>query len=119
MFRAWGLLYLIAEYRATLLRPVSIAEHALLIRYGILSADAEIAWGQIQSIGRVHQQVRRQVGVRRYKQMGELNIVIHLQPGVELPNVLGSAQPITEIYLGIDNPDDFIEAVRSKVSVLV
>lgn len=112
---AWGLLYLVAEYRATLLRPVSIDSRALLIRYGILAADAEIAWGQIRSIAQVQQQVRRQVGVRRYKQMGELNIVIHLQPGVELPNVFGSAQPITEIHLGIDNAEDFIEAVRSKI----
>jgi hypothetical protein len=47
---AWGLLYLIAEYRATLLRPVSIDDRALLIRYGILSADAEIAWEQIRSM---------------------------------------------------------------------
>lgn len=115
---AWGLLYLVAEYRATSLRPVSIADHALLIRYGIFSADAEIPWQHIRSIDQVQQKIKRQAGVRRYKQMGELNVVIRLQPGVELPNILGQPQSITEIHLGIDNAKAFIEAVRLNLDQL-
>jgi hypothetical protein len=34
------MLYLVAEYRASLWRPVSLTADAILIRYGVTSGDA-------------------------------------------------------------------------------
>lgn len=111
----WGLIYLVAEYRATLVRPVSLDNEKLYIRCGVLSADAIIAWHQIQAIEKIAAPVRRQQGVRRYKQLGELNVVIHLQPNVMLADLFGREQPVATICLGLDDPDGFIRAVSVKV----
>lgn len=112
---AWGLLYLISEYRATLARPVSIDNEKLYVRCGTLSVDAVIPWHDIKFVAAVRQAVRRRPEVRRYKQMGELNIAIHLQPGVTLPDLFGRMQPISEIYLGLDDVEGFIAAASVKV----
>lgn len=111
----WGLLYLVAEYRATLVRPVSIDNDQLTIRCGVFSTDAVIPWRLIRTIEKNAQPIRRQAGVRRYKQMGELNIAIHLQPGVMLPDMLGREKPVATIYLGLDEPDRFIQEASVKV----
>jgi hypothetical protein len=111
----WALIYLVSEYRATLARPVSIDDGTLYIRCGVLSVDSVIAWHQIKSVEKNTQPVRRQPGVRRYKQMGELNIVIHLQPGILLPDLFGRAQPVAKICLGLDDPDGFVRAASVKV----
>lgn len=111
----WSLIYLVGEYRATLVRPVSLGSDQLTIRCGVLSTDALIPWDQIRSIEKNAQPVRRQPGVRRYKQMGELNIAIHLQPGVMLPDMLGREKPVSTIYLGLDEPDRFIQEASVKV----
>jgi hypothetical protein len=116
---AWSLIYLTAEYRATLARPVSMDNDHLYIRCGALAPDAVIPWHQIQSIEKNTQPVRRQPGVRRYKQMGELNIVIHLQPGVALPDMFGRRQVIAKVSLGLDDPDGFIRAASAKPGVEV
>lgn len=111
----WGLIYLVAEYRATLVRPVSIDNDKLTIRCGVLSTDAAIPWRHIRSIEKAMQPVRRQPGVRRYKQMGEFSIAIHLQPGVKLPDMLGREKPVSTIYLGLDEPERFIQEASVKV----
>ncbi len=111
----WGLLYLVAEYRATLARPISLDKDRLWIRCGVLSADALIPWRQILVIEKNCQPVRRQRGIRRYKQMGSMNIVIHLQPDVRLPDVFGRMQPVSAIYLGVDDVNGFIAAASVKV----
>ena len=111
----WGLLYLVGEYRATLARPVSIDSDRLYIRCGALSVDAVIPWHQIKSVEACRETVRRQPGVRRYKQMGELNIAIHLHPGVALPDFLCRLQPVRQICLGLDDAEGFIQAASVNV----
>lgn len=111
----WALIYLVSEYRATLARPVSIDDGMLYIRCGVLSVDSVIPWHQIKSVEKNTQPVRRQPGVRRYKQMGELNIAIHLQPGIMLPDLFGRVQPVVKICLGLDDPDGFVRAASVKV----
>lgn len=111
----WGLGYLVAEYRATLARPVSFDRDNLYIRCGVLSADAVIPWHQIQSIEVLRKIVRRQPGVRRYKQMGELNIAIHLQQHVLLPDLIGRKQLTTQICLSLDDAEGFIKAASVNV----
>jgi hypothetical protein len=111
----WGLLYLVAEYRATLGRPVSLDNENVYIRCGVLSMDAIIPWHQIKSIEKISEPVRRQPGVRRYKQLGELNVAIHLQPNVVLPDLFGRDQRIEKICLGLDEPDGFIRVASVNV----
>lgn len=111
----WTMGYLVAEYRATLARPVSIDCDNLYIRCGVLSMDAVIPWHQIQSIEAIRKTVRRQPGVRRYKQMGELNIAIHLRPGVRLPDLIGRMQHTKKICLGLDDAEGFIKAASVNV----
>lgn len=113
----WGLLYLVAEYHATLLRPVSIDSEKLIIRCGVLSVDAAIPWHRIQSVEKCAQPVRRQPGVRRYKQLGEFNIVIRLQSNVMLPDLFGREQAVAKVCLGLDDPDGFIRAANEKAEV--
>jgi membrane protein YdbS with pleckstrin-like domain len=115
---AWGLIYLVSEYRATLARPVSIGREQLYIRCGVLSVDAEIPWHQIQSIETCAQPLRRAPGVRRYKQMGEFNITIHLHPGATLPDIFGRAQAVTKICLGLDDAAGFIDAAKKSLHPL-
>lgn len=111
----WGLIYLVAEYRATLIRPVSVDHEKLYIRCGVLASDAIIPWRDIKAIEKIAAPVRRQPGVRRYKQLGELNVAIHLHPNVALPDLFGREQAVTTICLGLDAPDDFIHWASVKV----
>ncbi|MRW89201.1 hypothetical protein GJ699_04315 [Duganella sp. FT80W] len=103
----WGMLYLVAEYRASQWRPVSLDRDALLIRNGVLSRDRVIAYDVIESVVRCADNVRRRRGILRFRQMGSLNVEIRLRDG--------GMRPITHIYLSLDKPDAFIDALRARL----
>lgn len=44
---AWALLYMVADYRATLYRPVSLSRDGMIIRCGALAADAPIPYAVV------------------------------------------------------------------------
>ncbi|AXA91707.1 hypothetical protein [Massilia sp. YMA4] len=110
----WTLLYLIAEYRATRWRPVSLDGATLLLRYGVLAADQAIPLSSIVAIDRCGNDVRRRRGVMRLRQCGALNVALTLQAGMRLPGLLGPLRPVHQIYLGLDDPEGFIAAVRAR-----
>lgn len=112
----WSLLYLVAEYRATHWRPVSLDGDALLIRYGVFAADRVVAYGLIESIARRGGPLPRERGVLRLRQSGGANVEIRLRPGARLAGFGGREQAVTRICLGLDQPDAFIDAVRAKIS---
>lgn len=101
----WSMLYLVAEYRASQWRPVSLDRDALLIRCGVFASDREIAYSAIESVGRCNNDIRRQRGILRYRQMGSLNVEIRLHEG----------ESHTKIYLSLDKPDAFIDALRARL----
>ena len=111
----WSLLYLVAEYRATHWRPVSLDRDALLIRYGVLAADRVVPYGMVESISRRSGYVRRERGVLRFRQSGGANVEIRLRPGSRLAGFGGREQAVTRICIGIDKPDAFIDALRAKL----
>jgi len=111
----WSLLYLVAEYRATHWRPVSLDKDALLIRYGVFAADRVVPYGMVESISRRSGYVPRERGVLRLRQFGGANVEIRLRPGSRLPGFAGREQVVTRICIGIDKPDAFIDAVRAKL----
>ena len=111
----WSVLYLVAEYRATHWRPVSLDRDALLIRYGVFATDRVVPYTMVESITRRSGHVWRGRGVLRFRQSGGANVEIRLRPGSRLAGFGGRAQAVTSICIGIDQPDAFIDAVRAKL----
>lgn len=101
----WSMLYLVAEYRASQWRPISLDRDALLIRNGVFARDREIAYTAIESVVRCNDNIRRQRGILRYRQVGSLNVEIRLREGGRH----------AKIYLSLDKPDAFIDALRRRL----
>lgn len=107
----WGWIFLFAEHRATLRRPISLSGDALLVRYGLRS-ELAIPLRQIGSISQHAKPVaRRQAGVLRYCESGVPNVCIELSPPLQVSDMFGVAKPIERVYLGIDEPQRFIAAM--------
>jgi len=102
----WSMLYLVAEYRASQWRPISLDREALLVRNGAFARDREIAYDQIESVVRCNDDIRRQRGILRYRQFGRLNVEVRLRQGGEH----------SKIYLSLDKPDAFIDALRQRLT---
>ena len=108
----WGLLYLLAEYRATQWRPISLDREMIIIRSGVLAGDRVVPFSMVESVSACDDRVRRQPGVIRCRQMGQLNVRLQLRPGSQLPNLFGRAKTVSSIYLSLDKPDQFIDRLR-------
>lgn len=104
---AWALLYMVADYRATLYRPVSLSRDGMIIRCGALAADAVIPCAVVETVEEFKGTVRRKAGIRRYVQLGQPNVVVSLKTGCELPDLFGRQQPLSKIYLSLDQPRVF------------
>lgn len=111
----WSLLYLVAEYRATHWRPVSLDADALLIRYGVFAADRVVPYAMVESISRRSGYVPRERGVLRFRQFGGANVEIRLRPGSRLAGFGGRERAVTRICIGLDKPDAFIDALRARL----
>lgn len=112
----WGLLYLVADYRATLVRPVSLAADALLVRCGALSADVAIPYAMIASVQRVPHPDRRLKEKRYFRHQGEMNVEITLRAGATLTTLLGGAKPATHAVLGVDDPAGLVQALAARIT---
>lgn len=110
----YGFVFLLAEYRATLHRPISVGDHGLHLRYGVL-VDAVLPWQAIATVERCAEAGRRASGKLRLRGMGVANVRIQLQPGTRVVAVIG-ARAISEIRLGLDDPAGFIEAVERRIA---
>ncbi|WP_235922791.1 hypothetical protein [Rugamonas aquatica] len=117
-FYLWSVLYLVAEYRASQWRPVSLDEKAVLIRCGVFAADRTVSCDMIESVARCGSDIRRQRGVLRYRQFGSINVEIRLKACRKLANGFGRAQAISRICISLDKPDAFIDAVRARLAKL-
>lgn len=112
----WGLLYLVADYRATLVRPVSLAADALLVRCGALAADVAIPYALIASVQRVPHPERRLPGRRYFRHQGELNVEITLRDGARLPTLLGGEKAASHAVLGVDDPAGLVKALAARLT---
>lgn len=112
----WTLLYLVAEYRATHRRPVSLDASALLIRCGVFATDRAVPYEAIVAVNRFEGAARRTRGLLRYRQCGRANVEIHLRAGSSLENMLGVPKPVERIVLGLDQPAAFIDALRARLA---
>ncbi len=100
----FGLLFMVAEYRAISRRPVSLDLHnqQLIIRYG-LYAPLILPLEHIQTIGAHHEAVYRAKNTRRYNLFGTPNVAISTTTG-------------TQIYLGLNQPTALIDAVNEHIN---
>lgn len=92
-------LWLWAEYRAAMVRPISIDGNFLYLRYGLLT-DRKIDRGGIFSTKTVSYLDSLQ-GVHRYAGFGAPNVLIKLKGGEELA-------------IGVDDPARFIETLNTR-----
>jgi len=77
---------------------------------------ARIPYSMIESVSRCSDGIRRQRGILRYRQIGQLNVRIDLREGSCLPNLWGRRQAVSSIYLSLDQPDGFIDALRLRIA---
>lgn len=116
-FGAWNVLYFVAQYRASKIRPVSLDENRLYIRYGVFSRDRHIPLHIIARVIPMEDNDKRLPGELRYRQFGSLNVAIELHPGSALPNFLGVASPVSRVAMSIDDPLRFLESVNRAAGV--
>lgn len=110
----WTLLYLVAEYRATQWRPISLHGNTLLLRCGVFAPDRALPLSSIFSVQRCGNEVRARRGVVRLRQCGALNVMLELVPGTRLRDLLRDQHAVTHVYLSLDEPDAFIDAVQQR-----
>lgn len=106
----YGWLFLWAEYRATRLRPVSLDGARLRVRHGI-TIDFVVPLDGILRAERCRGPVRRSAGRLRAYGMGEANVRLLLCPGTRIETAFGTPL-VKEIYLGVDQPDALLLALR-------
>ena len=109
----YGFVFMLAEYRATLHRPLSVTEPGLQVRYGVAS-DFLLDWASIAAVAPTRGPVRRASGRIRLIGMGEANVVIELAPGTRVSGLLGR-RVVERIHLGVDDPAGFIDEIRARL----
>lgn len=109
---AYGFLFMLAEYRATLYRPISVTAAGLRVRYGI-ATDFMVEWESIASADATHGPVRRTKGRMRLVGMGEANVSLELRPGTQVRGLFGSGV-VERIMLGVDDPAGLIAEIQAR-----
>lgn len=102
-----GLVFFIAEYRASSRRFVTLDNTGITLRYGLMGPRF-IPWSDIETVEPNQGWVRRQPGVLRYRLFASPNIKITLGHNV--------ARPYHSVFLGLDNPAEFIRLCEMKDS---
>lgn len=97
----YGLLFLWAEYRATLLRPISLEPGQLHIRHGLVG-DVVVPLDAIAAVAAWQGPVRRSARRLRFVGMGSANLRLQLRPGTILETPFRRSE-IAEIYVGVDD----------------
>jgi len=112
---AWNLLYFVAQYRASKVRPVSLGAETLHIRYGVLSRDLDLPLHLVARAVPMQDSDERQRGERRYRQFGFLNVMIELRDGARLPNIFHVPRPVRRIAISVDEPAQFMQALNYAI----
>ncbi len=110
----YGLIFMYADYKATLTRPITLTKKELHIRYGVWG-NLRIPVNKIESIQKHSLPVKRSKIHLRFCQFGSPNICIILKPNTELQTAFGKSKK-SKIYLGVDSPNELLNKVASLVS---
>lgn len=110
----YGFVFLFAEYRATRLRCVTLSSSHLHLRYGLL-VDAVLPLHAIEAVDLTSGKPARARQRLRLGGMGKVNVRLELKPGTRLEMTFGQRE-ITEIFMGMDDPQTFVRSVRSSTN---
>ncbi len=110
----YGFIFLLAEYRATLYRPISLVGEKLHIRCGVIG-DQVILFRDIASVTKCEGRIKRAPKRLRFTGPQHANIHIRLKPETPLDTLFGK-KLIDEIYIAVDKPDGFIQAVAARIT---
>jgi hypothetical protein len=110
----YGFLFLLAEFRATLHRPIVAGSRSLHVRSGLVH-DFEVPWDAIAAVAKCAPTTpRRSRGRIRCFGMGAANVVLGLREGTRVAMPFGPAEA-REIFLGIDAPAEFVALVEARI----
>jgi len=104
-FTLLGLVFFIAEYKAISIRPVSITENTIVIRYGLWNT-MKIPVCAITSVNRNSRFIKRNSQIKRYNASGHPNVAIQLKN-----------YDYQTVYLGLDDPDKFIQTANTRIAL--
>ncbi len=109
----YGWLFLWADYRATLWRPVSIDAEAVHLRYGLVF-DIKLPRSAVLRAEAIDARMpcARKPGRLRAQGMGRANVLLKLRPGTLVLLPWGE-QAVTEVALGIDDPQRFVDTLQA------
>lgn len=109
----YGLVFLYAEYRATLLRATTLESTFVHVRHGVLG-DLRIPYASIWAVERVDYRPRRQQGVLRFVGTGTANLKLCLHDATRLQTLFGLRET-QAVYLGLDTPAAFEHALTLRL----
>lgn len=115
---AYFALQVIAHLKAVLFRPIVLTEHELLLRCGLLG-DARIPLTSIERIEPWGQPFPGQQGELRVAPAGKLlgpNVRLQLADSQIFHGIYGLEREGQVFFLEVDEPEQLIEAVRSRQS---
>lgn len=112
----WGLAFLLAEYRATMLRPISLHGDELVIRHGLL-VDVRVPLARIADVRSSNVVVARRLpGVLRYCESGTPNVRIEFDPPLDVMTLTGGSRRVERIFLGVDAPARLLACLGPRVA---
>ena len=109
----YGLAFLYAEYRATLLRATTLEAHGLHIRSGVLG-DVVVPYAAIASVERANERPRRAKHALRFVGTATASVTLVLRDGTELHTLFGLRR-VDRVHLAIDEPGRLCEALASRI----
>lgn len=113
-FTAYGFVFMLAEYRATLQRPLSTDAQGLHLRYGVFT-DGFLPWTSVVAVHPWQGRAQRERGTLRLVGMGAANVALVLAPGTRVEQPSG-AREVQRIVLGVDDPAAFVGEVQLRLA---
>lgn len=108
----YGFLWMLGEYRASRLRPVSLDRDHLYIRMGV-TGNEQVRIADIAEVASCNERFRGRDGLLRRMPVGTTaNIMITLRQPTLIPTTFGTGA-YTHIALAVDEPRRLIESLRS------
>lgn len=111
----YGLAFLYAEYRATLLRATTLEADALCLRQGLL-IDIAVPYSAIAEVRAADARPPRKAKQLRVLGGGRANLLLRLHPGTRL-QALAGAREVEAVYLGVDTPAALMAALGERCGI--
>jgi hypothetical protein len=113
---AYGLIWLLGDYRAILRRPLEVSEEGLRLRCGI-RWNGRVTWDQISGweVLSWRDDVPSEKDFRSLAVFGKPHYLLRLKEPVELTGPYGLRQKVSCLGLGVDDRQRFEEILSRRV----